>query len=244
MREQGYFILLEVRGFKGVTLKLRGTGGYMEEKKNLMNIIVDKLKDLNIEILRSEDEISTFFLNEVLSTDNKEKMLLNFRRGMEMIIKKPLLVTIKSLSTNKIIAVRNDNLLQLLDRRYYSELQLSSFLDIFKIETNDFKSLNILGNEPHLKLIINYILSHYNTTFRKFMNRNEEYFYIYKYFFDNGENIKRVLDYLNSYHYSEDTKTLFDTLDKKLISKEINQIYDNWLPISLDISNKCLWNQF
>lgn len=220
----------------------------MEEKKNLMNIIeenfVDKLKDLNIEILRSEDEISTFFLNEVLSTDNKEKMLLNFRRGMEMIIKKPLLVTIKSLSTNKIIAVRNDNLLQLLDRRYYSELQLSSFLDIFKIETNDFKSLNILGNEPHLKLIINYILSHYNTTFRKFMNRNEEYFYIYKYFFDNGERIKKVLEYLNSYHYSKDTEIIYYNLNIEEINEEVKEIYDNWLPVSLELSNKCLWNQF
>jgi hypothetical protein len=167
--------------------------------KEMNNLIID----LRIDSYRSGDEITTFFLNKVLSSNSKEEMLLQFRRGIEMLVKKPLIMTVTSKSTDKIIAVRNDNFLQLLDDRYYSKVQLSSFMDLFKVETNSFKSLNIIG-EPHIKLIINYILLHYNTTFRKFMNRNWEYYYIYKFFFDNGEEIKYLLSVLNSYHYSED----------------------------------------
>lgn len=220
----------------------------MEEKKNLIDVvneeIVDRMCGLNVEIFRSEDKVTTFFLNNVFDDENKEKMLLNFRRGMEMLVRVPLFVTTTSLSTNKIIAVRNDNLLQLLDNRYYSPLQLSSFLDIFKIETNDYKSLNIsVANEPHIKLIINYILNHYNTTFRKFMNRNAEYFFLYKYFFDNGEKIKNVLDYLNSYHYSVETEYVYENLKTSVIKEEIFELYNDLLVVFQNISKKVLHNE-
>ena len=160
----------------------------MSKEKSLLDIVKEDIEapiqNLQNDIYNNVEKIASFFNNEILSSNNKERILLNFRRGMEMLIKMPLLITTQSLSTNKIIVVRNDNLLQLIDDRY-SKMQLSSFLDIFKIETNDYKALNIMG-EPHIKLVINYILSHYNTTFRKFMNRNEEYYYIYKFFFEDG----------------------------------------------------------
>lgn len=182
----------------------------MEKDSNLKDL-VDKefnnlIRDLRLGSFKSGDEITTFILDKVLNTNNKEEMLLQFRRSLEMLIKKPLIIAVTSKSTNKIIAVRDDNFLQLLDDRYYSKIHLSSFIDLFKVETNDFKSLNIIG-EPHIKLVINYILSHYNTTFRKFMNRNSEYYYIYKFFFDYGEDIKYLLNILNSYHYSEDLES-------------------------------------
>ena len=208
--------------------------------------IVEKMCELDKEINKNEDMISTFFLNNVFDDEsNKERMLLNFRRGIEMLMKTPLLVTTTSLSTNKIIAVRNDNLLQLLDDRYYSPLQLSSFLDIFKMETNNYKRLNMpVTNEPHIKLVINYIQNHYNTTFRKFMNRNTEYFFLYKYFFENGEKIKKVLGYLNSYHYSLETEDIYDNLEASIIKEEIFELYNDLLVIFRSLWNKILHNRF
>lgn len=181
---------------------------------------------LKTQLLESEDRICTFFLNEVLNLRNKEKVLLNFRRGLEMFISLPMILTVKSLSTNKIIAVRDDNLFQLLDDRYYSQLQLSSFLDLLSVETNNFKSIynDERTNTPHIGLVINYVILHYNTTFRKFMNRNTEYFLMYKFFFDNGEKIKHILDYLNAYHYSEDS-SLYNK-DLKEFKKDIEEIYN------------------
>lgn len=197
--------------------------------KSLLNIVKDNI-EVPIQSLQSEansniEEIINFFNKEVISSNNKERMLLNFRRGIEMLIKMPLLITTQSLSSNKIIAVRKDNLLQLIDDRYYSKMQLSSFLNLFKIETNQYKALNITG-EPHIKLIINYILLHYNTTFRKFMNRNEEYYYLYKFFFDNGELIKDILRYLNAYHYSVEDNDIYNVGIEE-IQEGIQTIYNN-----------------
>ena len=201
----------------------------MNKEKSLLDIVKEDIEapihNLQNDIYNNVEKIASFFNNEILSSNNKERILLNFRRGMEMLIKMPLLITTKSLSTNKIIVVRNDNLLQLIDDRYYSKMQLSSFLDIFKIETNDYKALNIMG-EPHIKLVINYILSHYNTTFRKFMNRNEEYYYIYKFFFENGELIKEILGDLNAYHDSLEDEPLYNVEINEVLDK-IQVIYNN-----------------
>lgn len=205
----------------------------MENNENLQNLInqnlVKPIRELNNQLLNNQKEVLDFFANNVINTNNKEKMLLNFRRGLEMMIKKQLFVTVTSNSTNKIVAVRKDNFLQLLDDRYYSELQLSTFLDIFKVETNNFKNLTNNGqlNEPHIKLVVNYILAHYNTTFRKFLNRNIEYYYMYKFFFINGEEIKQILSFLNSYHYEEgeENLTLYNT-ELKDIKDYIIDIYN------------------
>lgn len=207
----------------------------MLSDEKIYEIINNKLETpinhLKTEVLESEDEICTFFLNNVLNLKTKEKVLLNFRRGLEMFISLPMILTVKSLSTNKIIAVRNDNLLQLLDNRYYSPLQLSSFLDLFAVETNDYKAIygDNRTNIPHIKLVINYILLHYNTTFRKFMNRNTEYYLMYKFLFDNGEKIKYVLSFLNAYHFSEDSTLYYAEL--KDFKKEIEEIYEEMIQI-------------
>lgn len=180
------------------------------------------LNKINNDILSNKVKIFSCLEVDVLGADNKEKLLLNFRRCLEMVIQMPLFITTTSLTTNKIIVVRKDNLSQLLDDRYYSNFQLSSFLDIFKIETNDYKSLNLIGgNIPHIKLVINYIIGHYNTTFRKFMNRNIQYYYMYKFFFDNGEKIKGILDLLNSYHYSLENEHIYQTLNFEAIYDDI-----------------------
>ena len=210
----------------------------MEDIENLQVLInkkfINPVKDLNLQVLKTEDEITTFILNEVLDKKiNNERMLLNFRRVLERIINVPLFVTTISKSTNKIIAVRNDNFLQLLDDRYYTSLQLSSFLDIFKIETNNYNNLIMVGEKPHIKLVINYIMSHYNTTFRKFMNRNKEYYYMYKFFFDNAENIKEILDILNSYHYSEDKESnlIYNNTNFDIVRIKITTIYNSLLEV-------------
>lgn len=200
------------------------------ENESLLDMIdkkfVNPLKELKSQVKNNSTYIIQFFSNEVVNADNKEKMLLNFRRGIEMLIKVPLIVTTISKSTNKIIVVRSDNLSQLLDDRYYTEFQLSSFLDIFKIETNNFKKMNMDNKEPHIGLIINYILIHYNTTFRKFMNRNTQYYYMYKFFFDKGTDIKYILEELNSYHYNIETKEVYENLKIENIKNDTYIIYE------------------
>lgn len=183
----------------------------MEESLNKIidNKFLIPMKDLKINILSNEEKIKNFFKSEILKDKNKERVLLNFRRMLEMVVNTPLFVTVVSKSSYYIIAVRGDNFLQLIDDRYYSPLQLSTFMDIFKMETNDFQKIGCIG-VPHIKLIINYIQTHYNTTFRKFMNRNSEYYYMYKFFFDNGEKIKKVLNFLNAYHYNIEDNDLYE----------------------------------
>lgn len=212
------------------------------ENESLLDMIdkkfVNPLKELKSQVKNNSTYIIQFFSNEVVNADNKEKMLLNFRRGIEMLIKVPLIVTTISKSTNKIIVVRSDNLSQLLDDRYYTEFQLSSFLDIFKIETNNFKKMNMDNKEPHIGLIINYILIHYNTTFRKFMNRNTQYYYMYKFFFDKGTDIKYILEELNSYHYNIETKEVYENLKIENIKNDTYIIYEEIILLLKKLPNK------
>ena len=110
-------------------------------------------------------------------------------------------------------------------------------MDIFKIETKDFKCIsNAIINEPHIGLVINYILEHFTNTFTRFLNRNLEYYYIYEFFYKNGKEInytisedaiKEVLAYLNSYHYLKDESwiTLYNT-ELEDIKKKIFPIYN------------------
>jgi hypothetical protein len=182
--------------------------------------ISNNLELLKEDVEKNKDEIDKFFLDEVLESKNKEEMLLLFRRGIEMIVKKPFILTTKSLTTGNLIAVRKDNVLQLLDDRYYESFKLSSFVDLFLLETK-----NLVNGEPHIKLLINYIEGHYNTTFRKFMNRNTEYYNIYKFFFNYGEDIKYVLNILNSYHYTNEIEELYYT-DENDIKIKVSSIYN------------------
>mgnify|MGYP003296050070 CR=1 FL=1 len=149
--------------------------------------------------------------------------------GSEVIVKSKLLLTVTALTSNNMVAIRKENFLQFVDDRYYTPLQLNCFMDIFKIETKNFKTMsnNSLISEPHIGLVINYILEHFTNTFTRFSNRNMEYFYIYEFFYKNGQEIKEILSYLNAYHFSteEDWLTLYNT-DVKLIRKKIGTIYN------------------
>lgn len=165
---------------------------------------VKPVKELNDLVIYNKKEIEQQ-MKKTYDVESKEHMLLHFRRAIEMLIKSDLLLTVTALSNNELVAVRKENFLQLVDDRYYSTLQLSSFMDIFKIETKDFKCIsNTMVGEPHIGLVINYILEHFTNTFTRFMNRNAEYYHIYEFFYKYGVEIKKVLSYLNAYHYNKD----------------------------------------
>lgn len=199
-------------------------------EKDIRNIIegryIEPLKKLSKSVEVTKKEIENELMDTQLST-NKEYKLLHFRRVMEMLVQSDLLLTVTTLSNNEIVAIRKENFLQYIDDRYYTPLHLSSFIDIFKIETKNFKSIsNNLTTEPHIGLVINYILEHFTNTFTRFMNRNAEYYYIYEFFYKNGVAIKKVFSYLNSYHYikEESWDTLYN-VDIKTVNNEICSIF-------------------
>lgn len=200
---------------------------YIQPIKNISFIIEKNKKDIDYEFKKS------------YNSKTKEEMLLYFRRAIEMLVRSDLLLSVTALSSNNIIAIRKENFLQLVDDRYYSELQTSCFMDLFKIETNDYKALSQNGtiiSDPHIGLVINYILNHFTNTFTRFMNRNFEYYYIYEFFYKNGQNIKEILAYLNSYHYSKekDWITLYNTKIED-IKVKISFIYNEIKKLLLKI---------
>lgn len=193
---------------------------YMEPIKELSSMVEKNKEDIEKEFLKS------------CNANTKEEMLLSFRRAIEMLVKSDLLLSVTTLSNDKIVAIRKENFLQFVDDRYYTPLHLSCFMDIFKIETKDFKCIsNNIVNEPHIGLVINYILEHYTNTFTRFLNRNLEYYYIYEFFYKNGQAIKDVLAYLNSYHYLKEK----DWID--LYNTPIKEIKDKILLLNQEIKN-------
>lgn len=191
-------------------------GRYIEPIKVLSKKVDSNEKEI-------EDEMSISY-----HSNTKEEMLLHFRRAMEMLIKSELLLTVDTLSNNITIAIRKENFLQFVDDRYYTPLQLSSFMNIFKIETKDYKCIsNNLMGEPHIGLVISYILEHFTNTFTRFMNRNPEYYYIYEFFYQNGTEIKKILSYLNAYHYidCEEWKKLYN-VNLEVVRQEVSSIYN------------------
>ena len=180
----------------------------MLAEKDIREIIEQRyivpMKEIAIKVEDNKSNIIEEFQKSYAS-NTKEEMLLKFRRATEMLIKTDLLLTVTALSGNKLIAIRKENFLQFVDDRYYTPVQLSCFMDIFKLETKDFRAINsTIINEPHIGLVISYILEHYTNTFTRFSNRNMEYYYIYEFFYKNGQEIKEILAYLNSYHFSRE----------------------------------------
>lgn len=189
---------------------------YMEPIKELSLMVEENKKDIEKEFLKA------------CNSNTKEEMLLSFRRAIEMLVRSDLLLSVTTLSNDKVVAIRKENFLQLVDDRYYTPLHLSCFMDIFKVETKDFKCIsNNIVNEPHIGLVINYILEHFTNTFTRFLNRNLEYYYIYEFFYKNGQAIKDILAYLNSYHYSKD-KNWIDLYNIKIdeIKNKVSNIYN------------------
>lgn len=190
---------------------------YIKPMKELSKSVEDTKKEIKEEI------------RNVKNSKNKEYKLLHFRRVMEMLIQSNMILTVTTLSSNAVIAIRKDNFLQYIDDRYYTPFHLGCFMDIFKVETKNFKSIsNNLTTEPHIGLVINYIIEHFTNTFTRFINRNSEYYYIYEFFYRNGIKIKKVLSYLNSYHYikSEEWINLYN-VDIETIKDEINEIFED-----------------
>ena len=193
---------------------------YMEPIKELSLMVEENKKDIEKEFLKA------------YNSNTKEEMLLSFRRAIEMLVRSDLLLSVTTLSNDKVVAIRKENFLQFVDDRYYTPLHLSCFMDIFKVETKDFKciSSNIV-NEPHIGLVINYILEHFTNTFTRFLNRNLEYYYIYEFFYKNGQAIKDILAYLNSYHYLKEK----DWID--LYNTPIDNIKDKIVVLVEEVKN-------
>lgn len=189
---------------------------------------IQPIQEISIKVEENKESINEEF-SKSYNAKTKEEMLLHFRRAVEMLTKSKLLLTVTALTSNNMVAIRKENFLQFVDDRYYTPLQLNCFMDIFKIETKNFKTMsnNSLISEPHIGLVINYILEHFTNTFTRFSNRNMEYFYIYEFFYKNGQEVKEILSYLNSYHFSteEDWLTLYNT-DIKVIRKKVGNIYN------------------
>ena len=192
---------------------------------------LEPIKQISKEVEENERLISNEFLKSY-NSKTKEEMLLHFRRAIEMLVRSDLLLSVTTLSNDKIVAIRKENFLQFVDDRYYTPLHLSCFMDIFKIETKDFKCIsNNIINEPHIGVVINYILEHYTNTFTRFLNRNLEYYYIYEFFYKNGQAIKDILAYLNSYHYLKEENWI------NLYNTPIKEIKDKIYPLIEEIKN-------
>ena len=192
---------------------------------------LEPIKQISKEVEENKRLISNEFLKSY-NSKTKEEMLLHFRRAIEMLVRSDLLLSVTTLSNDKIVAIRKENFLQFVDDRYYNPLHLSCFMDIFKIETKDFKCIsNNIINEPHIGVVINYILEHYTNTFTRFLNRNLEYYYIYEFFYKNGQAIKDILAYLNSYHYLKEENWI------NLYNTPIKEIKDKIYPLIEEIKN-------
>lgn len=192
---------------------------------------LEPIKQISKEVEENKRLISNEFLKSY-NSKTKEEMLLHFRRAIEMLVRSDLLLSVTTLSNDKIVAIRKENFLQFVDDRYYTPLHLSCFMDIFKIETKDFKCIsNNIINEPHIGVVINYILEHYTNTFTRFLNRNLEYYYIYEFFYKNGQAIKDILAYLNSYHYLKEENWI------NLYNTPIKEIKDKIYPLIEEIKN-------
>ena len=150
------------------------------------------------------------YLNGCGRWTEKGSLLLEFRRALERLTRENLILAVRNIYDNKIITIRPEDMVFYLDKKYYSSFVAVSFMDIFKIETNDFKKIfwNSQALEPHIGLILNYIQSNYNTTYRFFRNRNADYHTIYSFLYDNYEPIKELLTILNAYHYTKDLENL------------------------------------
>ena len=207
----------------------------MLAESDINELLKDRYLEPIKQISKEVEENKRLILNEFLKSYNsktKEEMLLHFRRAIEMLVRSDLLLSVTTLSNDKIVAIRKENFLQFVDDRYYTPLHLSCFMDIFKIETKDFKCIsNNIISEPHIGVVINYILEHYTNTFTRFLNRNLEYYYIYEFFYKNGQAIKDILAYLNSYHYLKEENWI------NLYNTPIKEIKDKISPLIEEIKN-------
>lgn len=210
-----------------------------------IKIIAQNFKCVNIEI--NEEKVrkslktreNDIFLNfqkvfkkgdEILKIKNKGELLLEFRRYIEMLLRVGTILCVENKYDGKISAINQENIIFYLDERYYTDFQVCSFMDIFKIETKDYKRIywgesNIL---PHLGAILDYVEKHYNSTYRFFTNRNLEYHYIYTVLYNKNYEIRELINILNSYHYetSEKNMELYNMKLKEIVGKVKNIVLE------------------
>ncbi len=166
--------------------------------------------------------------NVILKSKSKEKMLLEFRRYIEMLLNVEFILAVENVYDKKITVITPENVIFYLDRKYYSEIKLVTFMDIFRIETNDFKRIYWSNNDipPHLGLILSYVENNYNGSYRFFKNRNVEYHVIYTILYQLNKNIRELVGILNSYHYSLDSKNLeMYECDFKVVKGKVKDIF-------------------
>ena len=91
-----------------------------------------------------------------------------------MLLREGTILCVRNLYDEKISAITQENIIFHLDSKYYSDFEICSFMDIFKIETNNYKKIYWGESDilPHLGAILNYVENHYNSTYRFFNNRN------------------------------------------------------------------------
>ena len=149
-------------------------------------------------------------IEKIKNIKNKEQLLLEFRRFIEMLLRTNIILCTRNVYDSKITVISPENYIFYIDRKYYEPFQMTSFMEIFRIETSDFKQLFWNSGEtlPHLGLILNYVLSRYNTTYRFFKNRNAEYHKIYTILYKYNKEIRELVEILNSYHYMIDQRNV------------------------------------
>lgn len=147
---------------------------------------------------------------DILKIKNKGEILLEFRRYIEMILRENTILCVRNVYDDKISAINQENIIFYLDRKYYSDFEVCSFMDIFKIETKNYKKIYWGESDipPHLGAILDYVENHYNSTYRFFNNRNLEYHYIYTILYKKNFEIRELISILNSYHYETDERSL------------------------------------
>ena len=95
--------------------------------------------------------------------------------------------------------------------------------DSFQMEKPE--QYHLMGNEEE-KRKQKYIEQEYLLFNKNFFCLINNFYYIYKFFFENGELIKEILGYLNAYHYSLEDEPLYNVEINEVVEK-IQVIYNN-----------------
>ena len=75
---------------------------------------MEPMKDISILVEKNKSEIEDEF-SKSYNSSTKEEMLLHFRRAIEMLVRADLLLSVTTLSNDKVVAIRKENFLQFID---------------------------------------------------------------------------------------------------------------------------------
>lgn len=207
-----------------ITQELEKVNSFINvDKQGIINELESRQK-----LIYSQFQLILLQGRQLLNIDNKGTLLLEFRRFMEQLLRTDIVLCVENKYDKKITAINMENILFHLDRKYYSNFKVVSFMEIFKIETNDYAKIFWKQNTnipPHLGVILNYVERNYNTSYRFFANRNMEYHCIYTILYQLNAEIKELLNMLNSYHYMTDTENLrLYNVDFKTVRNKVEYV--------------------